>query len=219
MEANIPICENNTIIGYLITGQILCNDNVEYAMTMAQKYEQLCHPDAPYFTQLLASQPIVEQSYLQSAVNMIEMCSSYLYLNHIICRKSQQLAVQLKEYIDNHYAEPLTVQVLCEKFFISKAKLYTLSLNAFGMGSSEYILQKRTEKAKYLLTTSEKNIYLIAEESGFHDSNYFTRIFKKNVGMTPGQYRRKHLSSSNAIGNRVHAKLAYSRDDCPSSLK
>lgn len=191
MEANIPICENGIIIGYMITGQILCQEHLEYARNKAAEYEKICKLPPDFLTQLLATRPVVELSYVQSAVNMIEMCASYLYLNQIVRRKSQLLSHNLKEYIDDHYTEDLSVKTLCEHFFISKARLYTLSMDAFGMGSSEYILQKRIEKARHLLSSSDKNIYLIAEESGFRDSNYFTRIFKKSVGMTPGQYRKK----------------------------
>lgn len=190
MEANIPICENGVIIGYMITGQILCSDNVEYTKAKAAEYEKLCQLDTSAFTSLLEKQPIVEHSYLQAAVNMIEMCASYLYLSRIIRRKSLLLSAQLRDYVDNHFTEALSVQLLCDKLYISRAKLYTLSLDAFGMGCSEYILKKRMEKARQLLATSDKSIYLIAEESGFHDNNYFTRIFKKTMGMTPGQYRK-----------------------------
>ena len=191
MEANIPICENGIIIGYMITGQILCREHLEYARNKAEEYEKICKLPPEFLTQLLATRPVVEFSYVQSAVNMIEMCASYLYLNQIVRRKSHLLSLNLKEYIDDHYTEDLSVKTLCDHFFISKARLYTLSMDAFGMGCSEYILQRRIEKARHLLTSSDKNIYLIAEESGFRDSNYFTRIFKKMVGVTPGQYRKK----------------------------
>ena len=58
------------------------------------------------------------------------------------------------------------------------------------MGCSEYITLKRIEKAKHLLETTEKNIYTIAEESGFKDTNYFIRTFKKLEGITPNKYKQ-----------------------------
>ncbi len=194
MEAYIPICVEGNIIGHLLTGQILCEENVEYARAKAKEYEKLCGLDTPLFSDLLEKEAIVDRSYLQAAVNMMEMCASYLYLNRIICKKPQLLSARVKDYIDNHFTEDITVQSLCDEMYISKAKLYNISKDIFGMGSSEYILNKRIELAKKLLTASEKSIYMISEETGFHDANYFARIFKKMTGMSPGQYRKENKS-------------------------
>lgn len=191
VEANIPICENNVIIGYLLTGQILCDENVEFVKAKLTDYANECSVDPDDFIKLLELSPVMDSESINAAVNMIEMCASYLYLSKIIKKKSYVLSAQLKEYIDSHLTEDLTIKHLCDKMFVSKTKLYRLSLKSFGMGCSEYILQKRIELAKTLLETSDKSIYEIAEEVGFKDTNYFTRIFKKLVGMTPSQYKKQ----------------------------
>jgi two-component system response regulator YesN len=57
------------------------------------------------------------------------------------------------------------------------------------MGCSEYVTQKRVEKAKMLLETTDKNMYTIAEAVGFDDANYFSRTYKKIKGGTPHSTR------------------------------
>ena len=58
------------------------------------------------------------------------------------------------------------------------------------MGVSDYIRVCRLEKAKRMLEKTEKPVAQIAAEVGFEDANFFTRSFKKAVGMTPKDYRK-----------------------------
>ena len=190
MEVHLPICENNVIIGYILSGQILCNEYYDYAKNKAIEYQKLCNITDNRFLNLFENIPVVDNKFLISSINMIEMCASYLYLSKTIKKKSYVISQQLKDYIDNHLTEDLSVKFLCDKLYISKTKLYNLSMNIFGMGCSEYITFKRIEKAKQLLETTEKNIYTIAEESGFKDTNYFIRTFKKLEGITPNKYKQ-----------------------------
>lgn len=99
------------------------------------------------------------------------------------------LSYEIKTYIETHLSEELTIQQLCDRFFVSKTKLYHLSQQAFGMGISDYIRQLRLEKAKLLLQKEDKSISNIAFSVGFKDANYFTRIFKKYENMTPKAYK------------------------------
>lgn len=190
VEINLPICENNVIIGYMLSGQILCDEHLEYAKCKAVEYQKLCGVTDNHFVKLLNETSVNNQKYVLSGVNMLEMCASYLYLSKTIKKKSYILSQQIKDYIDNHFTEDLSVKSLCNKLYISKTKLYNLSMNIFGMGCSEYIALKRIEKAKQLLEASEKNIYSIAEECGFKDANYFIRTFKKLEGITPNKYKQ-----------------------------
>ena len=100
------------------------------------------------------------------------------------------LSAQIKEYIDSHLSDAITVSDLCSRFHISKTALYNLSIRDFKMGIKEYIRSARIEKAKQLLNTPEKSIQDIAKETGFKDCNYFTRYFGKIVGMTPTGFRK-----------------------------
>lgn len=70
--------------------------------------------------------------------------------------------------------------------------MYSLSKmfnGQIGTGFVDYINGKRIEYAKELLLTTEKNVKEIAVMVGFNNSKYFTGIFKKYTGMTPGEFR------------------------------
>lgn len=132
----------------------------------------------------------VTTDFIDSASSMLSMCACYLYYNKIIKKKSDIMVYQLQSYVDANFRENITVSTLCRKFFISKSKLYSLSKSAFGMGVSDYIRHKRLEEAKKLLKDTDKSVNAIAENIGFLDTNYFIRIFKKDVGITPNKYRK-----------------------------
>jgi two-component system response regulator YesN len=62
------------------------------------------------------------------------------------------------------------------------------------MGVSDYIRERRIEKAKRLLKSTQKPVAQIAAEVGFQDANFFTRSFKKAVGLLPKEYRKNEIT-------------------------
>lgn len=103
--------------------------------------------------------------------------------------KKQNLQA-MKEYLDTNYASKITLDMLAEKFFINKFYLTRIFKEQFGESVTEYLLQVRITRAKQSLRFTDKPIEEIAHECGMHDANYFSRIFKKVEGVTPGEYRK-----------------------------
>lgn len=103
--------------------------------------------------------------------------------------KKQNLQA-LKEYLDQNYASKITLDMLAEKFFINKFYLTRIFKEQFGESVTEYLLQVRITKAKQSLRFTDKPIEEIAHECGMQDANYFSRIFKKVEGVSPGEYRK-----------------------------
>lgn len=98
---------------------------------------------------------------------------------------------QIREYIDLHYAEKITLDSLSELFYISKYHMSREYRQAYGTTIVSDITGKRISHAKSGLRFTAAPIEQIAEESGFQDSAYFIHVFKKAEGMTPLQYRNK----------------------------
>ena len=188
-EAVVPIYENSVIIGYMMLGQVLDKKNrafAENALTeICKKYDF----DKQEMFAMLNKIKSVKTEAIQSAANIMSMCACYLYTNKIIKNRSDILCYQLKDYVDTHLDLDLSVESLCKTFYISKTKLYYLAKNTFGAGISDYVRTKRIEEAKKALSDTKKPVSQIAEETGFYDANYFSRIFKSYVGVTPREYR------------------------------
>jgi len=94
-------------------------------------------------------------------------------------------------YIDKNFMRHLDVSVLADYLGIDRTHLFRVFDRSYGCGPKAYIINKRMEKAKELLKTSRLNIKIIASSVGYSDQYLFSKIFKKNVGMTPTQYRKQ----------------------------
>ncbi len=94
-------------------------------------------------------------------------------------------------YIDTHPGEKLTLEFLAKKVGYSVYYLSRKFEQEVGVSITDYICNKRLERAKYMLTSTNLGIERISEELGFGSRSYFTSIFSKNIGMTPSEYRKR----------------------------
>ena len=95
----------------------------------------------------------------------------------------------LLRYVVEHIAEPLTLDMLAEKFFISRAKLTRDFRTAVTTSLHDYITSIRVQRAKILLDEGVP-LAIITQQCGFSQETAFIHMFKKRTGMTPGEYRQ-----------------------------
>ncbi len=94
------------------------------------------------------------------------------------------------EEIQSRYNENITLTGFSEKHNISAGHLSNLLKERLGMSFSEYITAKRVQKAKELLADERLSVEKVANEVGYKDYFYFTKVFKKAVGISPSKYRK-----------------------------
>ncbi len=99
------------------------------------------------------------------------------------------------KYIEEHFSEKLKLSDVAEKVFISQWHLSKLLNKHTGQNFSEILNGIRIEKAKVLLENPALRIGDIAEEIGFLDMAHFSRVFKKQTGVSANEYRNKVLSN------------------------
>lgn len=108
--------------------------------------------------------------------------------------KTTSLFEAIRQYIDTHFREDVTRDFLAKMFYISPNYLSHLFQREGKIGLNEYLNQIRLEYAKSLLKNYDLNVKEIAHASGFKDSNYFCRIFRKKTERSPTEYRRQYHS-------------------------
>lgn len=96
----------------------------------------------------------------------------------------------VKDYLDEHFSEKITLDRLAEQFFINKFYLTRVFKEQFGVSVNDYLLQVRITRAKRLLRFTDAPVQEIAHECGLNDANYFTRVFRRAEGLPPGAYRK-----------------------------
>ena len=106
--------------------------------------------------------------------------------------ESAQLMQLIKPitYIEKNYMESITIDLLAKQANLSSRQLTRLFQEAYHISPGNYLLQLRIQKSKTLLNYSELSICDIAYQSGFNDSNYFSRQFRNITGITPTQFRK-----------------------------
>lgn len=98
----------------------------------------------------------------------------------------------IKEYIDEHFHQNLTLEELSELAHFSPSYLSRLFHNTTGLTLKTYITLKRLENAEYLLKNSSLNVHEIAFNCGFPNVSHFNRVFKAHTNLSPMEYRRHY---------------------------
>ena len=95
-----------------------------------------------------------------------------------------------KQFIEQHYASPIALSDICATVNLSATYFHTLFTRACGITPHEYLTERRVAAAKKLLWSSDIAIADVAEQTGFANQQYFSKVFKSQVGIAPGAYRK-----------------------------
>lgn len=121
---------------------------------------------------------------------MKEMVRKYCLLVKNHSMKGYSLLIRkVLTQIDYDLTADLGLKNLAAQLNINPSYLSTLFKKETGFTLTEYVNQKRIEHAVFLLNSSNLQIQMIAQYSGIADVNYFTKTFKKIIGITPKEYR------------------------------
>lgn len=98
--------------------------------------------------------------------------------------------VLIREYIDQHFTESLSVDRLASIGKMSKGHLFRVFKKAYGLSPIAYQQQQRMEVAKTLLRSTSLRCNEIAQRCGYHNAQFFHRVFKQTFGKAPNQFRK-----------------------------
>lgn len=104
----------------------------------------------------------------------------------------KKVIIQVKEYLKDHYCEHIELDDLSKQVYLTPAYLGALFKESTGKTIKEYLTELRMKKAKQLLGDIRYNVNEVAEQTGYSDAKYFSKIFKKTVGIKPTEYRKIH---------------------------
>ncbi len=128
------------------------------------------------------------QEIWQKIIEMVMECVSTESVADANARSKIQMAIG---YIQEHFAENLTVNVLAEHYGMSPNYFSSMFKKEMSRSAVNYITELRINQARELLYHSELSVVDISKKVGYEDSQYFFRVFKKYLGMTPLQYREE----------------------------
>lgn len=104
---------------------------------------------------------------------------------------SRQCAM-VRRYIDNHYKEQLTLDLLAEKANVNKYYLSHVYKEAYGISPISYLISCRIQEGKRLLADTDLSLSQISGILGFSSASYFSQSFRKAERISPSEYRKVH---------------------------
>ncbi len=188
IEAVTPIYAGHVIIGYILIGQMLDEENILQVKGIIDALED--YVDKEEMLAAIEDVPKYSKSMAESIISLMIICTKYLMVENIINIKQGILSKKIEQYIYDNMEKDIGIDDICKEMYISRTKLYEVSSAFFNMGITEYIRYLRMEKAKEYISKGELSINQIAERVGIPDANYFTKVFKRYMGMTPSEFKK-----------------------------
>lgn len=150
-----------------------------------------------YFNMLIDEFESKERFYMEISQNISRTLLMYVFR---LINRTENAAVLLDlgrrmeaalSYIDKNYKQQITLDELAEKCFTNKYYLSHLFTRVQGVSIGKYILEKKIMESKRLLDENKLSVADVAASVGFHDPSYYCRVFKKETGLTPSDYRKR----------------------------
>ncbi|MEF2964223.1 AraC family transcriptional regulator [Paenibacillus sp. M1] len=146
-------------------GTLQLLDRLQYAATVPAYIEQL--EKKTLFYQLLGK-VLLDERHRQN-------------------NESYPIVEQAMEYIRRHYMEPLTLKRLATRFGMKEKNFSHIFRKYAGIGPIDYLIRFRMSRAHELLVSGQFPVSEVARSVGYSDAYYFSRLFKKHMGLPPSR--------------------------------
>ena len=206
-EIKIPVIFNGHPVAIVGLGGIIIKDNASKKWHTVEKNIKRLDLDVEVASQYYNNLEIIDKNeiehYIKMAQSIANFISAYLEANrnkylHIITDTKRgndnYIIYKVSSHIEKNYYENLSLEKIAKEYFINPQYLSRLFKIIMGTNFSQYLINTRVERAKILLKETNLKNDVIAYKTGFNSVNYFINCFNKKTGMTPKEYRTKHLN-------------------------
>ncbi|HBC9088253.1 TPA: helix-turn-helix transcriptional regulator [Citrobacter koseri] len=137
----------------------------------------------------LSRSPQAQDIIQPLVLSLLHLCRSVVNTRPDSRRpRSEFLYHSMCNWVQDNYARPLTRESVAQFFNITPNHLSKLFTQHGTMSFVEYVRWVRMAKARIILQKYHLSISEVAERCGYHDSDYFCRLFRRQFGLTPGEY-------------------------------
>lgn len=186
-EAVSPLYHFGVLAGYLMMGQVIDDTPEGRALVSQSAKPFVIH--ACVLERKIDQIPVVAMDMIESYVNIMTVCSEYITFSNKLSLPERDLAELTMKYIHRNYGQKFTIQDLCVYFRASKSTLINTFEERYHTTINRYLTEYRLSQAKKMLEQSDVTICDIAAQCGFSDQGYFSKVFQKEIGITPSAYR------------------------------
>ena len=188
-EAIVPILQDEEIAGYLMMGQIAEKERIDEIIKTVNNLKE-----SKEFKRVLCESveenTVYSHDKIEYCVNILKVLIDYMNLSYVFQKNNESVFSRAKKYISDNISNPIKPCDICRHIGISSSTLYKEIRKKASCSPEQYIRNAKIKKAKDLLINTSCSISEIAERVGIPDVNYFIRVFKTSVGVSPLRYRK-----------------------------
>lgn len=185
-EAVLPIFYEETIIAFLMFGQVLDGDNKKALIDKTFKTLKII--DKSLKKEVYYSITEMPHKKIEAIAKMMEVYASYIQFSDCIYLHMGGIATLIKTFIEQNIDKELSIELITKRFNIGKTTACNKFKEDFHITINQFITKKRLEKAKEMLRNGNHTVSEVSDLCGFSDYNYFIRTFKKHIGKTPSKF-------------------------------
>lgn len=190
-ETLLPIRFGSSLVGYISFGQLLDDSSVEEQWANTERTLGWYSGDVQQLKEAYLKFRQYNAEEIAAILDILEAFSTFIRGEEMIQAAHLTQLQQLEVYLEENYTEKLSLSRIAADLGIGRTKLCLLAKNLSGGKNLSYLIaQKRMEAAKRLLLQENCPISEVAERVGISDYNYFTKIFRSVVGVTPSVFRK-----------------------------
>lgn len=130
------------------------------------------------------------QAFMEILIIRLMRSTGLSVPNGIPSVSSHRQCAAIRRYIDLHFKESLTLDLLAEEAHMNKHYLSHAFKREYGISPINYMISRRIEESKYLLTETNLSLSQISQLLGFSSLSYFSQVFRKSQSIPPIEYRQ-----------------------------
>lgn len=130
------------------------------------------------------------QAFMEILIIRLMRSTGLSVPNGIPSVSSHRQCAAIRRYIDLHFKESLTLDLLAEEAHMNKHYLSHAFKREYGISPINYMISRRIEESKYLLTETDLSLSQISQLLGFSSLSYFSQVFRKSQSIPPIEYRQ-----------------------------
>lgn len=186
IDIAVPILYNDSIIGYIIFGQMKNTQDFKPLSDYISKLGLNHFEMEGYFNEI----PVFDSNKIEGISSIATMLVKYILLENMLKPYYDETVQKAITFINKNLSENISVHTIAKNIGVSKNVIYRRFHSYFNSTVSEYINTMRVERACDMLVKTDMSIEEISQSIGFTSASYFSKTFKKQKGLSPFKYKK-----------------------------
>ena len=187
IDVGVPIIHADTVIGYLILGQMKKTDDFFHYLKKNEAIPENAKSMKEYYDELV----LFDEGKITSIINIALMLAKYILLEKMLYSVTNDCVDRVVHYISENLSEPFSIKKMSAAVGYSSSEIYKSFHKYHHCTVGEYVTKSRIEYSCGLLLETDLSVEEISVKCGFSSAPYFSKKFKELMGISPVKYRKQ----------------------------